>query len=72
MASYSLPAVTDPSEPPDDGTRYLGSGLIRSGDQGMLVRGIGRGLLSLIVALVRCVRYVYDCMRWASSRRPGA
>jgi len=61
--------MTDPPEPQDDGTRYFGSGLIRSGDQGILVRGIGRGLQTLIVGLVRGMRYVYDGIRWVSSRR---
>jgi len=65
-------AVTDPHEPPNDGTRYLGSGLIRSGDQGILVRGVGRSVQSLLVALVRVARYVYDGLRRASSRRPSA
>jgi hypothetical protein len=44
--------MPEPHEPPDDGTRYLGSGLIRSGDQGVLV-----------LALVRGVRYFYDGVR---------
>jgi len=59
----------DGTPPPDDGTRYLGSGLIRSGDQGMLVREAGHGLEALIVALVRGARYLYDAIRWLTSRR---
>jgi hypothetical protein len=50
-------------EPPDDGTRYLGSGLIRSGDQGMLIRALGRALQWLALALVRGARYFYDGVR---------
>lgn len=34
-------------------------------------RGIGRGLLSLILALVRGARYLYDGIRGASFRRLG-
>jgi hypothetical protein len=64
--------MTDPLEPQNEGTRYLGSGLIRSGDQGMLVRAIGRGLQALIVGLVRVARYVYDGIRWVTSRGSGA
>ena len=59
----------DGTPPSDDGTRYFGSGLIRSGDQGMLVRDAGRGLQWLIIALVRGVRYAYDGVRRATSGR---
>jgi hypothetical protein len=55
--------MPEPHEPPDDGTRYLGSGLIRSGDQGVLIRALGRALQWLVLALVRGVRYFYDGVR---------
>ena len=64
--------MNDLPDPRNDGTRYFGSGLIRSGDQGMLVRGIGRGLQTLTVGLLRDVRYVYEGIRRVISRRPGA
>jgi hypothetical protein len=68
--------MADTPEPPDervpapnDGARYLGSGLIRSGNQGMLVRDAGRALQWLIIALVRGARKAYDGIRSATLRR---
>jgi hypothetical protein len=55
--------MPEPQEPPDDGTRFLGSGLIRSGDQGSLILALGRPLQWLVLALVRAVRYFYDSVR---------
>ena len=55
--------MREPQEPPDDGTRFLGSGLIRSGDQGMLIRALGRALQWLVLALVRGVHYFSDVVR---------
>lgn len=62
-------AVIDPPpQPENDGTRYLGTGLIRSGDQTMLVRGLARGLGWLVIALVRGLRYLYDAARYLRTR----
>jgi hypothetical protein len=62
------PKRPDGGSPPlDDGTRYLGSGLIRSGDQGMLVRDAGRGLEWLMISLVRGAQYAYDGIRRVTS-----
>lgn len=49
-------AVTGQNRPPDDSTRLLGTDLVRSGDQGMLVRGIGRALVWVFAALSRGLR----------------
>ena len=57
------PLMDDPPQPPDDGTRYLGSELTRSGDQGMFIHTLGRGLIWFAVALVRALRYLYDGVR---------
>ena len=61
--------MTDPPLPPEnDGTRYLGTGLIRGGDQTMLVRGLARGFGWLVIALVRGLRYLYDAPRYLRTR----
>lgn len=61
--------MADPLDRQDEGARYLGSGLIRSGDQGMLVRESARPIGWLVIALVRAARYVYDAVGYLSRRR---
>ncbi len=52
--------MTDPIKPQDDVMRDVGSGLIRSGDQAMLLRGLVRAVAWVVLAVVRSVRYLYD------------
>jgi hypothetical protein len=45
--------------PPNDSTRFFGTSLGRSGDQALLVRGIGRALVWMFAGLWRLLRLLF-------------